>query len=309
LQLTTPILFLTYKRIDTSLRVFESIKKAKPKKLYFVSNAPSSDNSEELIKISKVRSLVDSIDWDCKVITLFRETHLEVKESISSSIDWFFTMEEKGIILEDDCVPSQTFYSFCQELLNYYEDDNQVFSICGSCHYTDSNLPINGYSFSNHTYIWGWATWKRAWLKYDINMKDWPKFKRSQSYKSKFRNRIIRYYWTNIFNKVYDNHIKTWDYQWLYSTWFNNGLSIIPNVNLVSNVGFGNDSIFTHDKNSIDSEMKVSNFDLPLKHEKKKNKNLIEQKFVEKFVYKITLKSIVIDYLYNFYSSFKHLIK
>ena len=199
MQLETPILFLTYKRFETTEKVFESIKKAKPKKLYFVSNAPKNNDKIEIEKVLKVRSLIKLINWECEVITLFRDAHLEVKESIPFSIDWFFQHEEKGIILEDDCVPSQTFYHFCQELLEYYENDESVYSIGGCCFLDDKNLLDNEYRFSKHTYIWGWATWKRAWLKYDLKMKSWPEFKKSKEFKSKFKNFIVRYYWTNIF--------------------------------------------------------------------------------------------------------------
>ena len=151
MQLNTPILFLTYKRFETSEKVFESIKNAKPKKLYFVSNAPKNNDNVELEKVLKVRSLVNEVNWDCDVVTLFRDEYLDVKESITFSIDWFFEHEEKGIILEDDCVPSRTFYPFCQELLDYYQNDENVFSIGGCCFLEDRNLLVNEYRFSRHT--------------------------------------------------------------------------------------------------------------------------------------------------------------
>ncbi len=301
MQLNTPILFLTYKRFETSEKVFESIKNAKPKKLYFVSNAPKKNDKVELEKVQKVRSLLNEVNWDCDVVTLFRDEYLDVKESITFSIDWFFEHEEKGIILEDDCVPSQTFYPFCQELLDYYQNDENVYSIGGCCFLEDKNLLNNEYRFSRHTYIWGWATWKRAWLKYDVKMTNWPEFKKSKNYKSIFKNFIICSYWTNIFNMVYENQIKTWDYQWVYSIWLNNGISIIPNRNLVSNIGFGIDSNFTHDKKSIESNIKTSDFDLPLKHITSKIENHNELKFVEQYIYKISLASFIKTTFYNFY--------
>ncbi len=302
MQLNTPILFLTYKRFETSIQVFESIKKAKPKKLYFASNAPKNNDTFEIEKVVKVRSLVDLIDWDCEIITLFRDVHLDVKESITFTIDWFFSMEEKGIILEDDCVPSETFYYYCQELLDYYENDQTVFSIGGCCFLEDESLQENEYRFSKHTYIWGWATWKRAWLNYDLKMEEWPKFKNSKDFKSIFKNYLIRYYWVNIFNLVYENKIRTWDYQWVYSVWLNNGLSIMPNRNLVSNIGFGIDSNFTHDKTSIEANLKSFDFKLPLSHLDNKVLNYNEQKFVEKYIYKITLMSYFINFVYKIYT-------
>ncbi len=301
MQLTTPILFLTYKRFDTAEKVFNSIKKSRPRKLYFVSNAPKNNDLEEYKKICKVRSLIEQVDWDCNLITLFRDEYLDVKKSITSSIDWFFSLEEKGIILEDDCVPSQTFYPFCQNLLDYYENDEEVFSIGGCCFFEDLDLPDNEYRFSKHVYIWGWATWRRAWLKYDHKMTEWPNFKKSKSFKSFFRNSLIRYYWINIFNSVYSDQINTWDYQWVYSIWLNNGITIIPNRNLITNIGFGNESNFTNDINSLEANMKSSDLDLPLNYIQTKIINRIEQEFVEKNIYNITFWSIIKSMTYKFY--------
>jgi hypothetical protein len=306
LQLDTPILFLTYKRFGTSELVFESIKRVKPKKLYFVSNAPKNNDLEEFEKILKVRSLINQIDWDCDVKTLFREEYLEVKQSITLSISWFFSLEEKGIILEDDCVPSLSFFTFCQELLNFYENNTEVYSIGGCCFFEDLNLPDNEYRFSKHAYIWGWATWRRAWLKYDLNMVEWPEFKNSNSFKSIFKNILVRYYWIRIFNLVYTSKINTWDYQWLYSIWLNDGITIIPNRNLISNVGFGLDSNFTHDNNSLEANMKVSEVRFPLNHFEGKIINKLEQEYVEKYIYRISIWSIIRNWAYEKYIDIKN---
>ncbi len=306
MQLDTPILFLTYKRFGTSELVFESIKRVKPKKLYFVSNAPKNNDLEEFEKILKVRSLINQIDWDCDVKTLFREEYLEVKQSITLSISWFFSLEEKGIILEDDCVPSLSFFTFCQELLNFYENNTEVYSIGGCCFFEDLNLPDNEYRFSKHAYIWGWATWRRAWLKYDLNMVEWPEFKNSNSFKSIFKNILVRYYWIRIFNLVYTSKINTWDYQWLYSIWLNDGITIIPNRNLISNVGFGLDSNFTHDNNSLEANMKVSEVRFPLNHFEGKIINKLEQEYVEKYIYRISIWSIIRNWAYEKYIDIKN---
>ena len=301
MQFNTPILFLTYKRFDTAKKVFESIKNIQPKKLYFVSNAPKNNDDCEIDKVLMVRDLIKQINWDCELITLFRDSHLDVKESITFSIDWFFSLEDKGIILEDDCVATQSFYYFCQELLEYYKNDDKVFSIAGCCFLEDSSLIENEYRFSNHTYIWGWATWKRAWSKYDINMLKWPDFKKSKNFKSLFNNFLIRFYWTDIFNKVYKKKIKTWDYQWVYTVWLNKGISIIPNRNLVTNIGFGIDSNFTHDTSSLEANMDISDIKFPLSHNGKEILNKVERSFVEKKIYKITIFFLIKTFSYNIY--------
>ncbi len=300
-MINTPVLFLTYKRFETSEKVFNSIKKAQPRKLYFVSNAPKTFDEEEITKVSKVRSLIHQIDWKCEVVTLFREVYLDVQESISNSIDWFFTQEEMGIILEDDCVPSQSFYEFCEEMLKYYKYDERVYSVGGCCFLEDPIHSENEYMFSNHTYIWGWATWRRAWLQYDLHMTEWPEYKKSKEFKSLFTNYLVRYYWSDLFDKVYLKELKTWDYQWLYSIWKNKGYSIIPNRNLVTNIGFGIDSNFTHDQSSIEANIKSKEILPPFTYQSNTNFNVEEQKFVEKYVYKINTLNVLVNLLYKLF--------
>lgn len=120
MSFSTPILFLTYKRYRTAIRVFNSIKRIKPRILYFASNAPKNEN--EIDSANKVRNIIKKIDWKCKLVLIFHEKHLLVKDSIPASIDFFFSKEEQGIILEDDVLPSQYFYFFCQKMLSTYKN-------------------------------------------------------------------------------------------------------------------------------------------------------------------------------------------
>ncbi len=262
-----PILFLTYNRFATAKKVFESIRKYKPTKLYFASNSNKPRDLIDLSKVNQVRSLLNKIDWPCVVYTRFLDIHLNVKESLNTSISWFFDNEEFGIILEDDCLPHPNFYTFCSSLLLKYKDDQRIFAIAGH-NFQDGIWRGDGsYYFSRYNHVWGWASWRRAWLTNDVSMKFWPSWKRSAEWQKYWESRISRFYWTFILDRMYKGKINTWDYCWTANVWYRNGLTIIPNVNLVSNIGFGPEATHTRSIKNPSANMEVFNL-VKIKHPK-----------------------------------------
>ena len=242
----TPILLITFNRLSTTKKVFERIKEQKPKYLFIASDGPRLDKPDDIQKISEVKSYIsDQIDWDCEVKTLFRETNLGCGLAVSGAITWFFEYVEQGIILEDDCVPYPDFFSFCEETLAYYKADDRIWEISGTNLQGGLQRGEGAYYFSNYGGIWGWATWARAWNNYDFKMNNYDLFIKEKRIAQIFKDREQQKFWINTLNKAKD--IDTWDYQWLMTIWSNKGLSIIPNVNLIENIGF--DSIGTHTKN------------------------------------------------------------
>ena len=243
--MVAPILFLTYRRFGTAEKVFESIRKAKPSKLYFASNGPIKNDVIDFKSVQKVRGLLDRVDWECEVHTRFLPENLSVKNSLNSSISWFFDNVDCGIIIEDDCLPHPDFYSFCSELLERYKDENTIWSIIGH-NFQDGVIRGEGsYYFSRYNHVWGWASWRRAWRQNDLSMSFWPKWKKSVDWKNFWESRVARWYWTFILDRMHKDKINTWDYCWTANLWFNGGLAIVPNVNLVSNIGFGPDATHT----------------------------------------------------------------
>jgi len=246
--LTTSVLFLIFNRPDTTKQVFETIRQVKPRQLFVAADGPRADRPGEEEKCEKVRQIATNVDWDCEVKTLFREKNLGCRVAVSSAIDWFFENVEKGIILEDDCLPHPTFFRFCQELLERYRDDMRVMQI-GGCNFQDGIKHGDGsYYFSKYNHIWGWASWRRAWRHYDVAMQTFPEFVVQKQIENIWPDKNTQKYWLNIFHTVFEGRIDTWDYQWIYAMWTQNGLCILPNLNLVSNIGFGNDS--THAMNA-----------------------------------------------------------
>lgn len=245
----TPILFLIFSRPDTTQMVFQAIRKARPGRLFVAADGPRENRPEEAEKCQACRAIIDQVDWECEVHTLFRETNLGLKLAVSSAITWFFDQVEEGIILEDDCIPSQSFFCFCQELLEKYRDDERVMSICGN-NFQDGRERGDGtYYFSRVPGIWGWATWRRAWKLFDPESKTFPQFKEQQQIKNIFQDKISQRFFIS---KIQDarNGGNTWGFPWVYAVLANNGLCATPNVNLVSNCGCGPDAVHAIDPNS-----------------------------------------------------------
>lgn len=243
-KLTTPVLFLVFNRLDTTKKVFEEIRKAKPKKLFVAADGPR--NEKEKIKTEAVRKyILGNVDWSCKVKTLFREKNLGCKCAVSSAITWYFENVEQGIILEDDCLPSQSFFRFCQEMLEKYKDDERIMQISGTNVEGVSKTEEN-YFFARAFNAWGWATWRRAWSKYDLEMKEFLKIKKNK--KIKYENVPFRgFKGRRLYKLLKLNKIDTWDYQWIYSCLINSSKCVVPKVNLVENLGLSGG---THTNNS-----------------------------------------------------------
>ena len=255
--LTTPVLFLIFNRPDNTQKVFNTIRQAKPRQLFVAADGPRPDKEGEIEKCQKAREIAASVDWDCEVKSLLRDKNLGCKIAVSTAIDWFFENVEEGIILEDDCLPSQSFFWFCQELLEHYQDDTRIMHISGNNFQFGHKRGEGTYYFSKYNHIWGWSTWKRAWKCFDVNMKSFEEFKREGQINNIFRIKQQQKYWVKVFQKTYDSEIDSWDYIWTYTCFTNNGLCVLPNVNLVSNIGFGPESTHTKGNDSIFSQMEV----------------------------------------------------
>jgi len=244
--LKTAVLFLVYKRPDTTKQVFDAIRQAKPPRLYVAADGPKADDPGEAEKVREVRDIVlNGVDWDCEVETLFRDTNLGCKRGVSEAINWFFEHEDQGIILEDDCLPHPDFFQFCENLLLRYTDDSRVSVITGNNFQDGCRRGDASYYFSKYNHCWGWATWKRAWKYYQGDLPFWSEWKSSLDWQKKTPDPVERRYYDAIFERVYANQIDSWAYPWTASVWYHGGLTATPNVNLVSNIGFGVDSTHT----------------------------------------------------------------
>jgi hypothetical protein len=243
-KLTTPVLFLIFNRPNVTQKVFDEIRKAKPPKLFVAADGPRTGKLKEAENCQQARDIIKQVDWDCQVFTLFREKNLGCRKAVSSAVNWFFENVEEGIILEDDCLPDQSFFWFCQEMLEHYRDDTRIMHITGNNF--QKNIRGDGsYYFSQIEHCWGWASWRRAWKHYDKDLASLTQFIQQNQIKNITESPDAQKYWIDAFQKVHDNAINSWAYIWTYSIMASNGLCITPNTNIVINIGFGPDATHT----------------------------------------------------------------
>jgi hypothetical protein len=262
---TPPVIFIIFNRPETTRQAFEAIRAAKPGQLLVIADGPPSDRPGEAEKCAATRAIIDGVDWECEVKTNFSEANMGCRLRVSSGITWAFGLVEKAIILEDDCVPSASFFHYCDELLDLYENDERVMMVSGDNHLFGQGEMANSYYFSRYPHVWGWATWRRAWAKYDLSMAHWPEIRDRKLFDQYLPKRGERYHWNSAFQSVYEGHIDTWDYQWVYSIWANSGLSIAPSRNLVRNIGFHAEATHTQG-DSVYSSLEAAELGMPLTH-------------------------------------------
>jgi hypothetical protein len=266
-SLKSPVLFLVFNRPDTTKRVFEAIRQAQPSQLFVAADGPRENNPGEVERCKEARGIVqDGIDWDCEVKTLLRDKNMGCKVAVSSAIDWFFGQVKEGIILEDDCLPHPTFFGFCEELLDKYRDDERIGQISGDNFQFGRNRRKYSYYFSRYAHVWGWATWRRVWKNYDVDMKLWPEIRDDGWLQGWLGNKNLAEYWTRIFEDVYQGKIDTWDYQWGFTCWSQNCLTVLPSVNLISNIGFSKDATHTTYENDKSAGIPAEAMKFPLVH-------------------------------------------
>jgi hypothetical protein len=296
-KLKTPILFIIFNRPETTRVVFEAIRQAKPPKLFIAADGPRENKIGEKEKCDEVRKIVDKVDWECEVKTLFREKNLGCGKAPSEAITWFFENVEEGIILEDDCLPNLSFFRFCEELLEKYRSNEKIFMISGDNFLPKFLMTEDEYYLSRMTHIWGWATWRRAWKKYDFEMNDFPNFVKDKVIDKIWQDKKARKFWLEKLSEIKKDHFDLWDYQWTYCMWKNDSYSIAPNVNLISNIGFGGKATHTLNKNDPFANLPSEEIKLPLTTENPKlnvacDNYENERLYPKNFNFKIILKKI-----------------
>jgi hypothetical protein len=240
-QLQAPVAFFIYKRPERTRRIFERIREARPSRLFLIADAPRA--SEDRLACEQARAIAAEVDWPCEVTRDFAERNLGVKHRIPSGIDRVFGEVDRAILLEDDCLPHPTFFRFCEELLDRYEDEERVMHVAGSQLLPRPPAGDASYHFSRYVHIWGWATWRRAWRHFDVGLREWHELDRAARearlralFDAESERRYWRYVWDN------SGEIENWDAQWSYVLLSRDGLAANSNRNLISNIGFGSDA-------------------------------------------------------------------
>ena len=288
-QLTTPVAFIIFNRLDTTRRVFEEIAKARPSKLLVIADGPRANRLGEVEKCAQTRAVIDGVDWDCEVLTHFSEVNLGCKRRVSSGIDWVFEQVEEAIILEDDCLPDPTFFRFCQELLGRYRHDQRIGMISGDNFQFGNRRNDDSYYFSKYVHIWGWASWRDRWVNsYDVAMAKWPGIRDGAWLTDMVGNAREATYWTKILERVHRGEIDTWDYQWVFANWVEGRMTILPAVNMISNIGFDGNATHTTGVSELANLARYS-LSFPLTHPLGVFRNTQADMFSEKRCFRVPL--------------------
>lgn len=260
----TPILFQIYNSPDISARVFNEIKKIRPKQLFLIQDGLRIGTSkEDYLKTRE--TILNMIDWECDLKTLFREENLGPGAGTADAVKWFFEHVEAGIVLEYDCLPHPDFFEFCEILLEKYKNNPEIRLITGSNYQGRKTFGKYSYYFGKTAQLWGWAAWKRTFTDYDQNIDSFDQDEVFENIDKTFEKKRLREYWKTTFRWTKSKSIDTWDYQMIYSIWKNNELIIIPNKNLISNIGFSKDALHCKDTGSGLANAKTYPI-LPLNH-------------------------------------------
>ncbi|MBD2700677.1 nucleotide-diphospho-sugar transferase [Spirosoma sp. BT702] len=285
---TVPVLFIIFNKIEETKKVFETIRLYKPDQLFIAADGPRLTVDGENLTCSAIRSwIIDNIDWACDVHTLFREQNIGCGRGPSEAITWFFNHVEEGIILEDDCLPNQSFFTFCHELLSKYRHNQAISAISGNNFQPVQPMDISSdYYFSIFPSSWGWATWRRAWQGFDFNLSSWDKFKTASALKFIFSEQKYYLWWKHRFDWMYkDQPQDMWDFQFHYHSMMNRQLAIIPNANLVSNIGHGASGTHFQDPNAVIASLPTYDLSFPLNHPSRIARNYNADVYIQKLLF------------------------
>jgi len=252
-----PVAFIIFNRPDLTIESFKAIRQYKPKELFIIADGPRKDHPGEAEKCKEARNIVANVDWECQVYREYSSENLTSAKRIRGGLHWVFENTDRAIIIEDDCVPHPDFFNFCETLLELYKEEESVWSITGDNFQSGKKRGNSSYYFSKYSHCWGWATWSRSWNSAKKeNLSFWPSLKDSKKWSDIHPNKNEKQYWSDIFDDMYSGKIDFWAYWFLASVMNNHGLTATPNVNLVTNIGFGpnaTNTLFTEQQPGLKS--------------------------------------------------------
>lgn len=261
----TPILLIIFNRPDTTRQVFKIIRQQKPKYLYVAADGPRPGNQDDIKKCKAAREVIN-VDWNCELNTLFRDNNRGCGYGPAEAITWFFNHVEAGIILEDDCLPAKSFFQYCKQLLDKYQANEKVFMISGFNPLIKWKNKKKSFILSPIGNSLGWATWRDRWNKFDYYLQSWNTEKLKLNVKKTLKLKRIYNYYAEKFEKYYNTPVKDiWDFQWTFARYSNLGISIIPSINLIKNIGFNSDATHTKNDQDILANLKIGEIKFPLK--------------------------------------------
>jgi len=284
-MLQTPVALFIFNRPAQTQRVFNEIARAKPRRLLIIADGPRTAAEAELCRAT--RQIIEQVDWDCELLTVLAEQNLGCKQRMLTGLNWVFAQCDEAIVLEDDCLPHPSFFTFCAELLEHYRNEPRVLAISGN-NFLNEKMQARmreSYYFSHSPLTWGWAAWRRTWDWFDFEIKDWPRLRATDWLARRLSHPQFKPYWEKIFDETYRRETNAWDYQLTFAGWLHESLSIVPRVNLVSNIGFGAAATHTLDPNSHLANRATDGIPLPLIHPRRIERNRQADEYTFRYNY------------------------
>jgi len=283
-EFTVPVALIVFNRPSHTAKVLDAIRAVRPKELMVVADGPRPDRPEDGDKCEAVRALFDNVGWNCSISRNFAPTNLGCRGCVSAGLDWVFEQAEQAIILEDDCLPHHSFFGFCSDLLDRYRNDKRIMGITGDNFQNGVRRGEASYYFSRYFHIWGWATWRRAWRHFDVDVQSWQVLRRSNWLSKLLNRRVSERVWARNFESVYERQLDTWDYQWQYAVWMHGGLVATPNINLVSNIGTGGDATHTIGDGPL-FRLPTFQMESPLSHPAEVTRDVEADEYIERTIF------------------------
>jgi len=261
----TPLLLCVFNRPELTRQVFRVVRRQRPQRLLIVGDGPRHNHPDDAQRVAEVRAIVTAIDWPCQVETNFAHENMGCRQRMASGISWALQRCECVVVLEDDCLPCDAFFPYCSALLERYAEHPRIMMVSGD-NFQRGPRSAHSYYFSKFAHIWGWGTWRRAWQHYDVDMRQWGTVRHTDWIERVTDSPAEAQFWRQQFDAAYQGQIDTWDFAWMFACWQRNGLTILPQVNLVTNMGFGADATHTVDGASPLAGLPTGQIETPLVH-------------------------------------------
>jgi hypothetical protein len=252
---TTPVAYFVFNRPRHTRKTFDIIRAYRPSQLFVIADGPRPHRPTDIERCREVRNIVSEINWPCEVYFDFAGHNLGAGRRISSGLDWVFSKVDRAIVLEDDCLASPDFFTFCDDLLVRYREAESVWVVSGNSYQPDFQRGDSSYFFSKYPDTWGWATWRRAWRHYRHDLPFLDEWRRSPRWKECFPTRSEQRHFLRVFDAALTGVVDAWDYQWVGCVIYHGGLSATPNANLVKNIGFDDEATHTKTADGFDYEL------------------------------------------------------
>ena len=267
-MLETPVALIIFNRPQTTAQVFAAIARAKPRTLFVIADGPRPGHPDDAERCAAARAIADRVDWKCEVVRDYSDANFGCGRRPATGISRVFEQVETAIILEDDCVPHPTFFRYCEQLLERYREDERIMHIGADGFQLGRTQRPFSYFFSRHYPGWGWASWRRAWRHFDADLTLWPALRAGSWLRDIVGDDRLVAHWRRVFDATHGRGetVTWWDYQWTFACWAQNGLAILPNVTLVSNIGFGRDATHTTSASDRVASLPTAAMEFPMRH-------------------------------------------